>query len=122
MRRLLARLIYDTRAQPLPVGVRVVAQGARRLLFVAEEFEVVLHVSPDPLPNRVRVLGQVWSAGVPLPAATVRLGGPLELADEMTDSEGQFRLAALPKGGYSIGIDTAEQGVDIPTVDLDDGW
>ena len=120
MRRLLARLIYDTRAQPLPAGVRLVAPRIRRLLFMAEEFEVVLQVSPDPSPNRVKVIGQVWSEGVPVVGATVRLAGPAGLTNQVTDLEGQFRLAALPRGDYSIEIGMAEQVVDIPALDLGD--
>ena len=120
MRRLLARLIYDTRAQPLPAGVRLVAPRTRRLLFVAEEFEVVLQVSSDPSPNRVKVIGQVWSEGVPVVGATVRLAGPAGLTNQVTDLEGQFRLAALPRGDYSIEIGMAEQVVDIPALDLGD--
>ena len=121
MRRLLARLIYDTRAQPLPPGVRLAAQRARRLLFVADEFEVVLQVSSSPSPDRAAVIGQVWSSGVPLAGAAIRLDGPVKLTDGVTDPEGQFRLAALPKGRYSIDIGTAEEVVDIPAVDLEDG-
>ena len=120
MHRLLARLIYDTRAQPLPARVRLATQRARRLLFVAEEFEVVLQVSPDPSPNQVKVIGEVLSEGVPVTGATVRLDGPVELTNQVTDLEGKFRLAALPSGGYSIEIGMAEQVVEIPALDVDD--
>ncbi len=120
MRRLLARLIYDTRAQPLPARVRLATQRARRLLFVAEEFEVVLQVSPNPSSSGVRVMGEVLWEGVPVVGATIRLSGPVTPTNQPTDLEGKFRLAALASGGYSIEIGMAEQVIDIPALDLDD--
>jgi hypothetical protein len=116
----MTRLVYDTRDRPLPAGVRLTAQRARRLLFVAEEFEVVLQVSPDPSSNGVRVMGEVLCEGVPVVGATIRLSGPVTLTNQPTDLEGKFRLAALPSGGYSIEIGMEEQVVDIPALDIGD--
>ena len=93
---------------------------ARRLLFAAEEFEVILQISRDPSPNQVKVIGEVLSDGVPVIGATVRLDGPVELTSQVTDFEGKFRLAALARGDYSIEISMAEQVVEIPALDVDD--
>ena len=40
------RLVYDTKAQPLSSGVRAVLQRARRLLYAADETELVLQIAP----------------------------------------------------------------------------
>jgi hypothetical protein len=120
MRHLMARLVYDTRDEPLAAGVRLAAQRARRLLFVAEEFEVVLQVSPNPSSSGVRVMGEVLWEGVPVVGATIRLSGPVTPTNQPTDLEGKFRLAALPRGDYSIEIGMEDRVVDIPTLDVGD--
>lgn len=116
----MARLVYDTRDEPLAAGVRLAAQRARRLLFVAEEFEVVLQVSPNPSSSGVRVMGEVLWEGVPVVGATIRLSGPVTPTNQPTDLEGKFRLAALPSGDYSIEIGMEDRVVDIPTLDVGD--
>ena len=120
MRHLMARLVYDTRDRPLAAGVRLAAQRARRLLFVAEELEVVLQVSRDPSSSGFKVMGEVLWEGVPVVGATIRLSGPVTPTNQPTDLEGKFRLAALPSGDYSIEIGMEDRVVDIPALDVGD--
>lgn len=117
-RRLVARVVYDTRAQPLPAGVRTVLQRARRLLFVAEDSEVILQVSPAATSGQIQVMGQVLAAGLPVHGATLRAVGSASVAPQATDQEGAFRLAGLPSGDYTLEIETAEHILELPTLDF----
>ena len=117
-RRLAARLVYDTSAHPLPSGVRAVMQRARRLLFAAADFEVVLQISPEAMPERVKVMGQVLTEGLPVAGAEVRLDGPPGPRSWATDREGEFRFAELPAGDYVLEIGTPEHVLQMPTLKL----
>ena len=117
-RRVPADLVYDTKAQPLPSGVRaVMQQRARRMLFTAEDTELVLQVSSDASPEQLKVVGQVLDEGIPVEGAAVRIAGPRQV-DEATDEEGEFRVGELPKGSYDLAIGTADRVVDVSPLDL----
>ena len=117
-RRLMARLVYDTSAQPLPSGVRAVIQRARRLLFAADDLEVVLQVSPEAAPERLKVMGQVLAEGLPVADAGVRLDGPAGPRAWTADREGEFRFAELPAGDYVLEVGTPERVLEMPTLTL----
>ena len=117
-RRVPADLVYDTKAQPLPSGVRaVMQQRARRMLFTAEDTELVLQVSSDASPEQLKVVGQVLDDGIPVEGAAVHLAGPRQVHDA-TDEEGEFRMSELPKGSYDLAVGTADRVVDISPLDL----
>ena len=116
-RRRPARLVYDTLTQQLPAGVRAVGQRARRLLFAAEDTELMLQVSADASPNGLRVMGQVLEQGMPLDGAAVRFDGPAS-PDQRTDRDGEFRLSELPKGDYRIEVDATGRVIETPAVEL----
>ena len=87
-----AELVYDTKAQPLPSGVRaVMQQRARRMLFTAEDTELVLQVSADASPEQLKVVGQVLDEGIPVEGAAVHMEGPRKIYEE-TDEDGEFRV------------------------------
>ena len=117
-RRVSADLVYDTNAQPLPTGVRaVMQQRARRMLYTAEDTELVLQVSSDAAPEQLKVVGQVLDEGIPVEGAAVRLEGPRQV-HEATDEEGEFRVSELPKGSYDLAIGTVDRVVGISPLDL----
>ena len=117
-RRVSAELVYDTKAQPLPSGVRaVMQQRARRMLFTADDTELVLQVSADIAPEQLKVVGQVLDEGIPVEGAAVRFEGPRQV-HEATDEEGEFRVGDLPKGSYDLEIGTADRVVDVSPLDL----
>ena len=117
-RRVPADLVYDTKAQPLPTGVRaVMQQRARRMLFTAEDTELVLQVSSDAAPEQLKVVGQVLDEGIPVEGAAVHLDGPRQI-HEATDEEGEFRVNELPKGSYDLAIGTIDRVVGISPLDL----
>jgi len=118
--RITPELVYDTRDRPLAAGVRSVGGPARRLLFAVDETELVLQMTPERSPGRVRLLGQVLDNGMPIGGASVQLDGPTGLCIKSTDDEGQFRVADVQKGSYHLEIGTLTQllSVDHLTVEI----
>ncbi len=113
------RLVYDTRSQPLPEGVRAVLPRGRRLMFCVEDVELLVQVSPGPDPNALRLVGQVWRAGAPVSGASVRVDGARATGDWSTDIAGQFRSTDLPRGAYDMWVTTGRRSYVVPTIVLD---
>ena len=112
-RRVAPQLVYDTRDRPLAAGVRSVGGPARRLLFTVDATELVLQMTPERRPGRVRLMGQVLDNGMPLSGVNVHLDGPDGGCVKSTDDEGQFRVADLRKGSYCLAIDTHAQVLNV---------
>jgi hypothetical protein len=118
--RVTPQLVYDTRDRPLAAGVRSVGGPARRLLFAVDETELVLQMTPERSPGRVRLMGQLLDNGMPIGGARVHLNGPTGVCVKATDDEGQFRVADVLKGSYHLEIGTVSQllSVDHLTIEI----
>ncbi len=116
--RIVASLVYDTRTQPLSSGIRAVVQRARRLLYSADETELVLQVAPGKQPDRLKLAGQVLEDGMPVEGAAVTLHGPTSHAEE-TDEEGEFLITSVAKGAYSLDVKTPAREMTIVSFDVD---
>jgi hypothetical protein len=62
----LAGMIYDSLAQPLPVGIRGAALAMRQVLYEAEGLTVDLRLEREPNSNQIHASGQALSKEVPL--------------------------------------------------------
>ena len=117
--RIQANLVYDTKSQPLSSGVRAVVQRARRVLYSADETELVLQIAPDKLANRHKLAGQVLDEGMPIEGAAVSLlGGPKNIA-QATDEDGEFLITSLPGGEYSLEIGTPAGLLSVAPFDIE---
>jgi hypothetical protein len=114
--RIEARLLYDTKTQPLSKGVREVAQRARRLLYAADEAELVLQIAPDRQADHCKLAGQVLDDGMPVEGASVNLHGPARRVDQETDEDGEFLIGGVPRGEYSLEIDTPDRQLSVSSV------
>ena len=89
-------LVYDTDTQAFPSGVRAVLQkGSRRVLFEAEDYEVLVRITPHRLTDGYELIGQLLVEGLPLSGATVRIEADDLDATMLTDHSGGFRLLRL---------------------------
>jgi hypothetical protein len=61
----IASLLFDTFAQPLPAGIRSTVAVARQLVFEAEGLTVDLRLDRQPQSNVIGVVGQVLDKGIP---------------------------------------------------------
>lgn len=117
--RIKARLVYDTKAQPLSPGVRAVGQRARRVLYAADETELVLQIAPERQSDRLKLAGQVLDEGMPIEGAAVNLHGPSSTVERETDEEGEFLIPSLPRGEYSLEIDTPARLLSVAPLDIE---
>jgi hypothetical protein len=119
--RVTPELVYDTRDRPLAAGVRSVGGPARRMLFAADETELVIQMTPERSPGRVRLMGQVLDNGMPIGGASVQLNGPTGVRVKSTDEEGQFRVADVQKGSYLLEIATLTQLLSVDHLAIEIG-
>jgi len=120
-RRVAPQLVYDTRDRPLAAGVRSVGGPARRLLFTADATELVIQMTPERHPGRVRLMGQVLDNGMPIGGVSVQLDGPDGQCVKATDDEGQFRVADVRNGSYRLEIGTGTQVLSVESLAVDLG-
>jgi hypothetical protein len=108
LRRLVATLVYDTRRQALPAGIRGAGTGRHRLLFTVDQYEVMVNEAVGAQAGQRAVMGQVLWRGDPLPQATVVLSGTgwqAQIAAETdVDEEGCFRFPAIARGSYQLDV------------------
>ena len=117
-RRVPAMLVYDTKAQPMPSGVRaVMQQRIRRILFTVEDTELVLQVSSGVAPDHLKIIGQVLDDGIPVEDASVSFTGGRQI-DAATDAEGEFRVNDLPVGSYELVVGAAGRLIDVAPLHL----
>jgi hypothetical protein len=118
-RLLTAQLVYDTQSAQLPFGVRLAHGRARRALFQAEAYEILLQSAADLAPDRNRVIGQLLMDGQPLPATAISLkspeGGHITVA---TDGEGEFRFPQVRRGQYSVEISQRSIRIETPIISI----
>jgi hypothetical protein len=121
LRRVLARLTFDSDLRPA-VGLRTAgAQQARRqLVYSAGAFDVALNLR-SRVPDENLVLdGQVLPREDQelKPFSVQLLHGGTELGLTATDELGSFDLRDIPPGVYDIVLSTDQEEISIAPVDL----
>lgn len=104
LRRLIAALVYELTPRTARVGVRGAGSAGRKLLFAADQYEVMIQGSPDARPSRHLLLGQVSWDGEPAPQATILLENADYRAETDTDQDGAFRFPGLLTGSYQLDV------------------
>src|SRR6266851_978649 len=120
----LASLLFDTFAQPLPTGVRSGAAVARQLVYEAEGFTVDLRLDPQPQSRKICVVGQVLDKGVPRVSpsgASIMLwtekGQPI--LQVSANESGEFQLEFEVQENLRLSIDVADRKtIRIPLANL----
>ena len=115
--RLVAELVYDTKHQALPTGIRaLVTEGSRRLMFASDEIEVLLKVAPAASGTQVDLIGQVMNEGLPTAGISVCRAGQTD--HSTTDRSGTFRMPDLPAGPCALEIHVSGHVLDVGPLDL----
>jgi hypothetical protein len=117
--RIEARLVYDTKTQPLSAGVRAAGQRARRFLYAADEAEVVIQIAPDRQANCCKLSGQVLDEGMPIEGAAVSLLGPMSSLQRETDEDGEFVIGGVPRGAYNLEVETPARQISVASLDIE---
>lgn len=115
IRRWLADLKFDSKAQPLAAaGVRAMAPAGRQLVYAAGDYELELRIVPaadDTLTVSGQLLGPCSGAG------RVTLTGASEHAASLNELC-EFELRALPEGTYALTVRLAEAAVEVSMLEL----
>ncbi len=113
LREALARLVFDSAAGPAAaVALRGAGPAARHLQFEAGALQLDLAVlGGDTL------VGQLDGAGEPS-AATCLLAGPDGARWTPLESNGDFRFERVVPGRYLLAVETDDQRLLVPDLDL----
>ncbi len=90
-----AELVFDAARDPLPLGARAPATGARHMLYRAADYEIAMRVAPAT-GRGVRITGQV----MPPPGADEEALSGVGVA--LTHARGEFRAGVTDEMGEFI--------------------
>jgi len=109
-----AALVFDSFRQPLPAEVRVVGPSARRLLYKAGRYLVMLRLEPGADSDRVSLVGQILDEGVPkkpLNDLTVLVSSGGRTVDRtLTNRFGEFLLQPDHAKDLRLSVEAPEIG------------
>ena len=121
VRRMLARLAFDSNMQPA-AGLRAVgAQQARRqLIYDADMVDLAVNVLAREADNNLDIDGQVLPRGEGEPelSSVQLLRDGDEIALTGIDELGGFSLQHIPPGSYEMILSAERLEISIPTVDV----
>lgn len=110
-----AALIFDSFREPLPVGVRTLAQPTRQLYFMAANYYVDLRIEGGRAAGPASLVGQVLSH----PAASQTFSveklpvtlssGKASLAHTVTNNLGEFHFELDSRKSHHISIVVSEE-------------
>lgn len=108
----LANLLFDTFAQPLPAGIRSTVAVARQLVYEAEGLTVDLRLDPQPESNKICVVGQVLDKGalqVSPSGASIMIWTEkgLPIVQVSANESGEFRLEFEARHDLRLSINVA---------------
>jgi len=86
---------------------------ARRLLYVADEIELVLQIYARQRSPHVRIVGELLDAGLPVTDAAISLSGTSTAHHLASDDCGQFRIANLAADSYGLEIEIERRIIDV---------
>jgi hypothetical protein len=118
LRRIQAVLTFDSLgAMPLAAGMRSLGSPSRQLLFSADGLDIDLRIRPDGAAFALsgQVLGNLGAGRVAL-APEGAPDAPSHAAS--LDDLGEFRLPGVPPGRYLLSLQSDEQLVCLPAIDL----
>jgi CheY-like chemotaxis protein len=119
-----AFLVFDSFRQPLPAGVRVIGPSARRLLYKAGRYVIMLRLEPGADSHRLSLVGQILDEGVPRKplqdlAVLVSSGGKT-VDSTLTNRFGEFLLQPDAATNLRLSVEAPEIGsfiVSLPSVE-----
>ena len=115
-KKLLGLPVYDSRAIPLPDGVRPSLTGARRLRYKFEDMEIELSLNPITLYS-FEIIGQI-DDGTRKRSYKLELVGDDQTLSAETDELQMFAFNKVPAMKYRLGIFYKRKKIGIIDIDL----
>ena len=122
--RLIAQLVHDSAAVPLPAGIRAEDRLSRHLVYQAENYYLDLQLEYQPS-GRVTLIGQLANQGAPaISTANVPvclMERSTLLATTLCNQMGEFHLECAPSRylRLHLPLPTAGKQLEVPLTDLD---
>jgi hypothetical protein len=122
VRDAVAKLVFDSFARPVAVGVRSAQPANRQLLYRAGDYSIDLLINSDAS-NNAELMGQVlregdfefeWVNGLSL--KLIRSGETVRSAE--TNNVGEFSIGGLDQGDYDLRVETPEVSITIQNLPL----
>jgi len=123
-RKLVARLVFDSFREPLPVGMRSAQSVSRHVLYRADQYYVDLRLDATPGTRRVSVAGQVVRRGadktLPGTVSVLLLDQRTVLADAPVNAFGEFNFDYDNQARLKLRVllNSGQAGLDLPLARL----
>ena len=116
VRRVIATLIFDSRAAAPGFGMRSLRSSSRQLLYSAQDADVDLRITIQNEECIVagQVIRDVCGGG------TVEITGPTGIAQASLNELCEFALPPLPVGTYSLRLTMPDFEIEIPELEFKD--
>lgn len=100
------RLVFDSFWQPALAGIRSAAVAPRQVLYRAGELSIEMRVEPEPLSERMSVVGQIYNTTKQdeslAEILVVVKNSQSTVAETKTNRFGEFQLSFIPDDGLRI--------------------
>ena len=116
VRRIIATLIFDSRAAAPRFGMRSLHSSSRQLLYSAHEADVDLRITIQN--EECVIVGQVIRD--PCAGGIVEISGPTGTAQTSLNELCEFALPPLPLGTYSLKLTMPDVEIEIPELEFKD--
>lgn len=102
----IARLLFDSLSNALPVGIRSAEVSARQMLYHAGHYEIDLRIEPQYDSGELSLVGQLLNSNEGDPSVNSvpvsLVAGDKMLAKSVTNSQGEFILKSAVKGPVQL--------------------
>lgn len=120
-----AEPVFDSLRQPAPALVRGAIPSTRKLVHRAEPFVIDLTLEPDPIRNRILVVGQILNSEYPDEPMrgldVVLLRGEQFTGKAKTSNSGEFEIECERDNNLRLFINIPGQraiGIALPNVEI----
>ena len=104
--RMMARLVYDSFRNPLPVGVRGQEQTTRQVIYEAGPYAIDLRMEHHLGSERIRLAGQVVERKAPQSRRgairVLLISGKMVVANLMSNPLGEFQVECMPAWALNL--------------------
>lgn len=120
LERLWASLVFDSRNDPLPVGVRGTHQISRHVLYQAGDFSVDLRFEHEKGSASMVLVGQIANQTAPedplanLPV--ILLSGDREVSRSISNHFGEFQMEYVPESDLRLLVPMESRGQELEVV------
>jgi len=114
--RIIATLMFDSRAAAPGFGMRSLHSSSRQLLYSAQDADLDLRITIQN--EECIVAGQVIRD--PCAGGIVEISGPAGAAQASLNELCEFALPPLPVGTYSLRLTMSDIEIEIPELELKD--